>query len=124
MAFDEKLAARIRDQLATEKVVDEIKMFGGLCFKVNGNMACGVMNDDLIVKCDPERYDALLEKPNTKEFDFTGKPMRGIMMVSPAGIKTAATLRGWIKEGVEFAKSKPPKPKKKKKKKKKARKMA
>jgi hypothetical protein len=87
MAFDETLARRVREALAGEATLEEIKMFGRLCFKINGNMACGVKDDDLVVKCAPERYDGLLAKPSAKEFDF--RPMRGILMVEPAGVKTA-----------------------------------
>lgn len=89
-----------------ERAVDEIKMFGGICYKVDGHMACGVLGEDLIVKCDPEAYADLLAKPHAREFAFTGRPLRGILMVAPAGVKTAANLRRWIAEGVATAKAK------------------
>ena len=98
--------------MAGEKTLEEIKMFGGLCFKIDGNMACGVKDTDLVVKCIPARHEDLLAKPCAKEFDF--RPMRGILMVEPAGVKTAAALRVWLSEGIEAAKAKPPKAKKKK----------
>lgn len=106
MAYDEKLAARVRAALSHEPIVDEIKMFGGICFKVDGYMACGVLDDGFIVKCDPAEYEGLLAKPNTKPFDFTGKPMRGILVVKPAGVRTAATLKSWVIKGVATAKAK------------------
>lgn len=63
------------------------------------------MGDNLIVKCLPEDYDDLLAEPNTKPFDFTGKPMRGILVVRPAGVRTAPSLKKWIGEGMTNAKA-------------------
>ena len=112
MAYDEKLAARIASILSgLEPAVEaeKRKMFGGLCFMVNGRMACGVHNADLIAKFDPERHAALAAKPGARPFDFTGRPARGILYVGPAGIKTAAALKGWVEAGVRYALSQPAK---------------
>lgn len=106
MAYDERLAARVRTSLLDQPAVDQIKMFGGICFKVDGYMACGVLEDALIVKCDADDYDEHLEKPHTRPFDFTGRPLRGIFAVDPAGVRTAAALRKWLAIGIAAAKAK------------------
>lgn len=106
MAYDETLAYRVRKLLLTERAVDEIKMFGGICYKVDGFMACGVLGDDLIVKCDPGSYETLLTRPHAKEFAFTGRPLRGILLVGQAGLKTTSALRKWLAEGIASAKAK------------------
>ena len=108
MAYDQKLAERIRLQLDGLPVVEK-KMFGGVGFLLNGNMACGVNKDDLIVRVDPEKHIALLKKPHTKPFDLTGRPMRGWLVVEAEGCKTERQLSGWVKEGIAFASTLPPK---------------
>ena len=108
MAYDLKFAERIRSQLDSIPFVEK-KMFGGVGFLVNGNLACGVNKDNLIVRIDPEKQDALLKKPHTKPFDLTGKPMKGWLLVGADGFKTEKQLSVWVNEGVEFASSLPPK---------------
>lgn len=108
MAYDLKLAERIRTQLEGLPFVEK-KMFGGIGFLLNGNMACGVNKDSLIVRIDPEKQDALLKKTHTKPFDLTGKPMKGWLLVEASGCKTDKQLSTWIKEGVEFASTLPTK---------------
>jgi TfoX/Sxy family transcriptional regulator of competence genes len=108
MAYDLKLAERIRSQLDGVPFVEK-KMFGGVGFLLNGNMACGVNKDNLIVRISPEKGDALLKKPHTKPFDLTGKPMKGWLLVEADGFKTEKQLSVWVKEGVEFALTLPPK---------------
>ena len=108
MAYNIQLAERIRSELAGIPVVEK-KMFGGVGFLLNGNMACGVNKDDLIVRVDPEKHSALLKKPHTRSFDLTGKPMKGWLLVGTDGCKTAKQLSSWVKEGVEFALTLPPK---------------
>lgn len=108
MAYNLKLAERIRSQLDGVPFV-EMKMFGGVGFLIHGNMACGVNKDDLIVRVDPEKHSGLLEKPHAKPFDLTGRPMKGWLVVEADGVKTARQLSAWIKEGVEFAQTLPPK---------------
>lgn len=109
MAYDEKLEARIRDLLGPRTDLEAKKMFGGLCFLINGNMACGVLNNDLIAKVDPERNDVLLKKPGARPFDFSGRPMKGILYVGPVGVKAAKDLRFWVETSLEHALSKPSK---------------
>jgi TfoX/Sxy family transcriptional regulator of competence genes len=108
MAYDLKLAERIRSQLDGVPVVEK-KMFGGVGFLLNGNMACGVHKDNLIVRINPEKQDSLLKKSHAKPFDLTGKPMKGWLLIEAGGVKTEKQLSAWVKEGVEFASSLPPK---------------
>lgn len=108
MAYNLKLAERIRSQLDGIPVVEK-KMFGGIGFLLNGNLACGVNKDDLIVRVDPGRHSALLKKPHAKPFDLTGKPMKGWLVVEAEGCKTDKQLSTWVKEGLEFAATLPPK---------------
>jgi TfoX/Sxy family transcriptional regulator of competence genes len=108
MVYDLKLAERIRSQLEGLPFVEK-KMFGGVGFLLNGNMACGVNKDNLIVRINPEKGDTLLKKPHTKPFDLTGKPMKGWLLVEASGYKTDKQLSAWIKEGVEFASTLPSK---------------
>ena len=108
MAYSTKLAERVRSQMDGIPFVEK-KMFGGVGFLLNGNMACGVNKDDLIVRVDPEKNTALLKKPHVRPFDMTGRPMKGWLVVEADGIKTDKQLNTWIKEGVEFALTLPPK---------------
>jgi TfoX/Sxy family transcriptional regulator of competence genes len=102
MAYNEKLAERIRNELSGIPFVEK-KMFGGVGFLIHGNMACGVYKEDMIVRVEPARHEQLIKKPGAKVFDITGKPMKGWLMVDPAGCKTKKQLGAWVKEGVEFA---------------------
>ena len=102
MAYDLKLAERIRSQLDGIPFVER-KMFGGVGFLLSGNMACGVNKNDLIVRVNPEKHSALLKKPHAKPFDMTGRPMKGWLVVEADGCKTDKQLSTWVKEGVEFA---------------------
>lgn len=108
MAYNLKLAERIRSELSGIPF-DEKKMFGGVGYIINGNLACGVNKDDLIVRADPKKYDALLKKPHTRVFDMTGRPMKGWLVVEAQGCKTSRQLSAWVKEGVTFASTLPPK---------------
>jgi len=108
MAYNLKLAERIRSQLNGVSS-EEKKMFGGVGFLLNGNMACGVNKDNLIVRIDPEKQNTLLKKPHAKPFDLTGKPMKGWLVVEADGVKTDKQLSAWVKEGLEFASTLPPK---------------
>jgi hypothetical protein len=109
MAYDEGLAQRMREALAVIPDIDERKMFGGIGFLLNGNMACGVNKDDLIVRLGPDAYNRALDEPHTKEFDMTGRPMKGWVVVRPGGYETDEALKGWVQRGVDFALSLPPK---------------
>ncbi len=108
MAFDEKLAQRIGKALEGEAPVEVKKMFGGICVMVAGQMCCGVIGDDLMVRVGPEQYADALEQPHVRPMDFTGRPMKGLIYVSPEGVKSDAALRKWVERGVAFVKSAPP----------------
>lgn len=109
MAFDEKLASRVRQALGELPGLEEKKMFGGVGYLVMGNMACGVNKEDLIIRVGPEKYANYLGYPGVRPFDFTGKPMRGWILVAPSGIKTETDLVAWVKRGIDFALTLPPK---------------
>lgn len=109
MTYDEGLAERIRDLLSERRDIAEKKMFGGLSFLLNGNLCCGVIGEELIVRVGPDVDSSLLEQPHVRLFDFTGKPMKGWLVVSPAGVEEDGDLGGWVDRGVRFAASLPPK---------------
>lgn len=109
MVFDEKLADRTRAALGDVRGVTEIRMFGGLCFTVHGNMAVGVTGDDLMVRLPPEEGEAALAQPGARPMDFTGKPMKGFVFVGAEGVRTDRALNRWVDRGVAYASSLPPK---------------
>lgn len=109
MAFSEELALRVRQSLGEQTSVTERKMFGGLCFMVHGNMLGGVMGDEVIVRVGADRYEDALKQPHTREMDFTGRPMRGFVVVASEGIASDEHLDEWVRQGVQFATSLPPK---------------
>ncbi len=108
MAYDEGLVERIRMVLADQDGVNEKKMFGGLSFMLRGNYVCGVA-DDLVVRVGPERHAAALAHPQTREMDFTGRPMKGWVYVNAPGIEEDDDLAYWVNLGLDFAASLPPK---------------
>jgi len=85
MAFDEVLADRVRDSLAARSDLTERKMFGGIAFMLGGNMAVGVIGDDLMVRLDPADAEKALSEPHVGPMDFTGKPTKGMVYVDSAG---------------------------------------
>jgi TfoX/Sxy family transcriptional regulator of competence genes len=103
MAYDAVLAERIRTALRGHDDVVEKKMFGGLTFMVAGRMACGVVHDDLMVRVGSEGYDDAIAQPHARPMDFTGKPVRGMVYVAPAGVATDDDLRSWVDRGVSVA---------------------
>jgi hypothetical protein len=109
MAYDEGLAERIRELLQDESGLEEKKMFGGVGFMLHGNMACGVNKDDLIVRVGPNNYEETVSLPSVRPFDFTGKPMKGWIMVSSGGYESDEDLAGWVNRGVKFTLSLPTK---------------
>ncbi|HEX5894185.1 MAG TPA: TfoX/Sxy family protein [Solirubrobacterales bacterium] len=109
MAYDEKLADRVRELLASRSEVSERKMFGGIAFMVAGNMACGVLGEDLIVRLGDEDGERALAEDGVRPFDFTGKPMRNIVYVSPERTSDEDGLSEWVDAGADFAASLPPK---------------
>ena len=102
MAFDETLAARIRDALARSKGVEERKMFGGICFLLNGNLLVGVWKDSLVARLGPDEGEAVLLEPHVRKFDITGKPMRNWVLVEPEGVEDDEQLTAWIERAETF----------------------
>lgn len=112
MAYDEGLAQRIRETLTDRDDVVEKKMFGGLCFMVCGHMTCGVMSDkydDIMVRVGKDGFGDAIAQPHTREMDFTGRSMKGMVYVEPAGFESDADLAAWVARGVANAESLPPK---------------
>ena len=109
MAYSESSAERIRKRMQKNSGFVEKKMFGGICFLLNGNMACGILNDDIIVRVGKDAYEDCLALPHTRQFDITGRPMTGWVMVSPEGYHSDANLKAWLQKGIDFALSLPPK---------------
>lgn len=109
MAYDEGLAQRVREILEEKPGYNEKKMFGGICFLLHGNMACGILDYDIIIRVGPEQYEKSLKLPYTRIFDFTGRPMKGWIMVSQKGHDSDDDLFGWVQKGVNYALSLPPK---------------
>jgi TfoX/Sxy family transcriptional regulator of competence genes len=110
MAYDEDLANRIRELLAGESRITEKKMFGGLAFLVGGHMSVAASGQGgLLVRVDPEQTDALVAKPHAGPFEMRGRAMDGWLRVAPEGARTKRELEPWVKRGVAYARSLPPK---------------
>jgi hypothetical protein len=101
MTFDDRLAARIRTQLGKKKGLTERKMFGGLGFLLNGNIACAVRKDEMLVRVEPEKTDEALAEKHTRVFGT--RPMKGWILVAPEGLKTESALAKWVETGVGYA---------------------
>jgi TfoX/Sxy family transcriptional regulator of competence genes len=110
MAYDEDLANRIRELIAGESGVTEMRMFGGLAFLVGGNMAVAASGQGgLMVRVDPGDTDTLINKPHARPFEMRGRAMQGWLRVDAEGLKTKRQLEPWVKRGVTHARSLPPK---------------
>lgn len=115
MAYDEKLADRIRESLVDIPKVQEKFMFGGVCFMVNGKMCIGVVKDEMMCRIDPQMDEIVLEKEGCRQMDFTGKPMKGYVFIAEEGMKTRKDFEYWIDLCLEFnSKAKASKKKQKK----------
>ncbi len=109
MAFNPELANRLRDLFGADPQVYELKMFGGLAFMHRGHMCCGVLADELMVRVGADAYASCLGEAHTRPMDFTGRPMKGMVMVAASGLETAASLRRWVERAVAYTTSLPPK---------------
>ena len=109
MANDDTLAGRIRPLISQQEGFSERKMFGGVCFMINGNMCVGTWKDSLIVRLDKKKHDETLAQPHTKPANITGRVMRGWAVVEPAGIEMEHDLEAWVRRAAEFARSLPAK---------------
>ncbi len=104
MAYNLKLADRVRQSLSILKNVEEKKMMGGLTFMVNNKMCVGIYKDKLMARISPKVYESSLEKPGCRKMEFTGRPLKGFVLVEPEGIKTKRELQYWINLALEFNK--------------------
>jgi TfoX/Sxy family transcriptional regulator of competence genes len=111
MAFSEALAARIRQRPARKKGVEEKKMFGGVGFLLHGNMLVGVWKDSLIVRLGPDEGEEAMLESHVREFDITGRPMKGWVLVGPEGVQNDEQLTAWIGRATRFVRALPAKEK-------------
>ena len=110
MAYDEALAGRIRELVVEEPAVAEKKMFGGLAFLVGGNMAIAASGQGgLLVRVDPDESAALVARSGASVAVMRGRPMPGWLRVEADDVKTRKALSAWVRRGVTFAKTLPPK---------------
>ena len=109
MAYDEKLDARIGEVISGWAGASSKKMFGGVCHLLRGNMVVGVWKEFLILRLGEDAADFARELPNVRPFDITGRPMKGWVMIEPAGIRTSAKLKKWLEQARTFTETLPPK---------------
>lgn len=109
MAVNQELVRRIRANLGPLPGLVEKAMFGGVGFMLSGNMACGALGQDLVVRLTPAQAADALAQPDVRVFDMTGRPMKGWILVGPAGCASDDALAAWIAQGVTFAQSLPAK---------------
>ena len=110
MAYDEDLANRIRELIAADPDITEQRMFGGLAFLVAGNMSVAASGQGgLMVRVDPDATEALVSKPHARPFEMRGREMQGWLRVDAKGLRTKRQLEPWVKRGVAYARSLPPK---------------
>jgi len=110
MAYDEDLADRIRGLLGGERDLTEQRMFGGLAFLIGGNMSVAASGrGGLLVRVDPADTEGLLARPHAQPFEMRGRPMQGWLRVDPDGVRTKRQLEPWVRRGVAYARSLPPK---------------
>jgi TfoX/Sxy family transcriptional regulator of competence genes len=109
MAFDSHLADRVRQRLGKRRGVSEKEMFGGLGFLLHGNMACGILGDEMIVRLGAEAGEEALREAHTRPFDFTGRPMKGWLFVEGEALDDEDALDRWVERAVQFVSGLPKK---------------
>jgi len=109
MAYSKSLAERTRQIFVRNRGITEKKMFGGVGFLLNGNMCVGIWKNSLIVRLGSDHYEDALKEEYVREFDITGRPMKGWIMVEPDGIETDDQLNEWVRMSVEFVSTLPKK---------------
>lgn len=102
MAYNEDLASRVLSVIQNTDGFEVRRMFGGVCCLIHGHMVCGVIQDDLIVRVGPDNYQDCLARPHAREFDFTGRPMKGWVMIASDGLVMETELESWIEKGRRF----------------------
>jgi TfoX/Sxy family transcriptional regulator of competence genes len=105
VAYDERLADRIRDALSGHPDVVEKRMFGGIAFMVAGKMAVGVLGEDLIVRLGADDATKALAEDGVREFDFTGRPSKTMVYVAPERTGEDDELAEWVEAGADYAAS-------------------
>lgn len=105
LAYNERLAERIRLALGRQSDVTERKMFGGIAFLHDGRMCCGIVGQDLMVRILEVDMPSVMRQLHVRPMDFTGRPLRGFVYVAPAALSTARALKTWIDRGLRFASS-------------------
>lgn len=115
MAYNEKLATRIREHLASIKKVEEREMMGGLTFMVNRKMCVGIIKDELMCRINPEEQEACLERNGCRTMDFTKRPMKGFIMIEDSAMKSKKDFDYWINLSLDYNKIAKASKKKKKK---------
>ena len=100
---DDRLAERIAAVLMGRRGITHRRMFGGDCFMLHGNMVCGTVKGKLMARVGPEYQEKAMKVKHVRPMDFTGKPMKGMIYVLPAGIRTKAGLEKWIGHAKDFA---------------------
>ncbi len=113
MAYEQELADRVLRYFENREDIEVKKMFGGLCFMITNHMCCGITGNYLMLRVGPQNYESCLKKEFVSEMDFTGKAMKGMVYVSPEGIKTDKDLFEWLRLSENFVHSLPPKKPKK-----------
>lgn len=109
MPYDEILAKRIRKSLTRRKNFEEKKMFGGIGFLLKGNLCVGVWKNSLVARVGPNEYEASLRENDVDEFDITGRPMTGWVLVHPPGIEEDEQLKAWLELALQFVRQLPAK---------------
>jgi TfoX/Sxy family transcriptional regulator of competence genes len=109
MTCDEGLVQRIRRDLRTTPGIGERRMFGGVCFTLNGHMVFGVVKDELMVRVGNDEYATALALPHARPMDFTGRPMKGYLFIEADAALTDASLWTWLERGLKFVRSLPAK---------------
>ena len=109
MAYNEALADRIRTALASEAALTEKKMFGGIAFMLDGNMVVGITGDDFMVRVGPDAQDDALQRKGARPMDFTGRPMKAMVYVSPEGYTSDADFKSWLTAALDFVRTLPAK---------------
>jgi TfoX/Sxy family transcriptional regulator of competence genes len=102
VAYNEKLAARIRERLDRTPKVKEKEMMGGLTFMVNDKMCIGIIKDEMMCRIDPALQAIALERTGCRIMDFTGRPMKGYVMIDDRGMKSAKDFDYWIEMCLDF----------------------
>lgn len=102
MAYDERLAERVRAVLGHRDDLREQKMFGGIAFMVGDKMCVGVTNDDLMVRVSVDDHDAALKRPHVRPMDFSGRPMKGFLYVGREGVKTKRQVQAWVDRALAY----------------------